>query len=46
MVTASVFEHVVAVDVATRVNVVVAVRFTVEGSSTVEFTSWADGVQL
>jgi len=44
MVTASVLEHVVAVDVATKVKVVVAVRFIVVGSSTEAFNSCADGV--
>jgi hypothetical protein len=46
IVTASVFEHVVDADVATSVNVVVDVRFTVEGSSTVGLTSCPEGVQL
>jgi hypothetical protein len=38
-VTTSVFEHVVAVDVATKVNVVVAVRLVVVGSSIEAFNS-------
>jgi len=45
IVTASVFEHVVAVDVATNVKVVVAVRFVVVGSSIEALTSCPDGVQ-
>ncbi len=42
----SLFEHVVADDVAVNVNVVVVDKLTVVGSSTNEFTSSADGVQL
>jgi len=39
MVTASVLEHVVAVDVAVKVKIVVDVKFTVVGSSTEALTS-------
>jgi hypothetical protein len=46
IVTASVFEHVVAVDVAVKVKTVVEDRFTVVGFCTVALTSWEDGIQL
>ena len=46
IVTASVFEHVVEVDVAVSVKVVVDVRFTVAGSSTAGFKSCPAGLQL
>jgi hypothetical protein len=39
MVTASVLEHVVAVEVAVKVKIVVDVKFTVVGSSTEALTS-------
>jgi hypothetical protein len=39
MVMASVFEHPVTVDVAVSVKIVVDVKFTVVGSSTVAFTN-------
>jgi hypothetical protein len=45
-VTASELEHVVDVEVAVRVKVVVEDRFTVVGSITVAFTRRLDGVQL
>jgi hypothetical protein len=45
-VTSSKFEHVVVLEVAIKVNMVVDERFFVVGSSTVGFTSCDDGVQL
>jgi hypothetical protein len=46
IVIASVLEHPVTADVAVRVKIVVDVKFTVVGSSTVAFTSREAGVQL
>ena len=46
IVTASLLEQDVAVDVAVNVKIVVDDKLTVVGSSTVAFTSCEDGVQL